>query len=647
MKTEPVEQGRPLQEVARNLRTLIEQVPAVIYVAALDETGSRLFINPRIEAMLGFSDRECREDPGLWLRQLHPGDKERVLTEIRRSRDNGRQVHSEYRLLARDSHTVWVQDEAVAICDEEGRPCFLKGVMLDVSRYRSQEETPQKGEAEFRAVFERVATGIALVDMEGRLIESNPALQRMLGYSEEELRNRVFFEFTCIEDAMADADLHKELVSGIRDHYQMEKRYARKDGSLIWGLMTVSLLRGGKDEPEFEITLVEDITERKHLEHQLLQSQKMETVGRLAGGIAHDFNNLLTVLSGYTELSLLETGENDRLKGNLEEITKATERASALTRQLLAFSRRQVMDLKVIDLNVLLKNLDKMLRRIIGEDIELRTLPAKNLGRVKTDPGQIEQVILNLAVNARDAMPKGGSLLIETTNIELDEEYARHHIGVEPGWYVMLSVTDTGCGMPPEVREHIFEPFFTTKEEGKGTGLGLSTVYGIIKQTGGNIWVYSEVGRGTTFKIYLPRVDEETDAFPSRDDPEALPKGNETVLLVEDDSSVRDLVARILKNQGYTILEARNGDEAIRIAREHAGKEIHLLLTDVVMPQMGGRELVARFRGLHPGVKVLFISGYSDNTITHQAMVKPGEPLLQKPFSLITLAKKVRDVLDR
>jgi len=519
--------------------------------------------------------------------------------------------------------------------------------MLDISQCRRPEEIPQKSEAKFRAIFERVATGIALVDMEGRLIEGNPALQRMLGYSEEELRNRAFGEFTYLEDVMTDASHWRELVSGTRDYYQVEKRYVRKDGSLVWGLMNVSLLRSGNNEPEFAIFIVEDITERKQLESQLLQSQKMETVGRLAGGVAHDFNNLLTVVGGYTQLSLLGIGENDPLKGNLEEIRKATERAATLTRQLLAFSRRQVMDLKVIDLNAVVKDLDKMLRRIIGEDIELRTILANDLGRVKTDPGQIEQVILNLAVNARDAMPKGGALLLETTNIELDEDYARYHIGVEPGWYVMLSVTDTGCGMSAEVREHLFEPFFTTKEKGKGTGLGLSTVYGIIKQSGGNIWVYSEINRGTTFKIYLPRVEEEIDSLPPRDESESLPTGNETVLLVEDDASVRELAAQILRNQGYTVLEAPHGHEAIRMARDGVEKKIHLLLTDVVMPQMGGRELVNQFRRLHPDVKVLFISGYSGNAVTHQAMVKPGERLLQKPFSPTTLAKKVREALDR
>jgi PAS domain S-box-containing protein len=522
-----------------------------------------------------------------------------------------------------------------------------KGVVLNISDRREPGETPQKREAKFRAIFERVAAGIALVDTGGRLMESNPALQKMLGYGEQELRNKGFLEFGYSDDAISDVDLYKELISGARDHYQMERRYTRKDGSPVWGLVNVSLFRNERGDPDFAIFMIEDITERKRLENQLLQSQKMETVGRLAGGIAHDFNNLLTVLSGYAQLSLLALGEDAPLRGNLVEIKKATERASALTHQLLAFSRRQVMDMKVIDLNTVLKDLDKMLRRIIGEDIELKTILAGNLGRVKTDPGQIEQVILNLVVNARDAMPKGGILLLETTNVELDEGYARYHIGVAPGRYVLLSVTDTGCGMSAEVREHIFEPFFTTKAKDKGTGLGLSTVYGIVKQSGGNIWVYSELDRGTTFKIYLPRVEEEADSLPYRVDDKMLPEGNETVLLVEDDPSVRELAARVLRNQGYTVLEAANGNEALRISREGNRGKIYLLLTDVVMPQMGGRELVSQFRAHYPEIKVLFISGYTDSTMTHNAILKPGEHFLEKPFSPTGLARKVREVLDR
>jgi len=400
-------------------------------------------------------------------------------------------------------------------------------------------------------------------------------------------------------------------------------------------------------------SLQNEIAERKRaeeekaaLKEQFRQSQKMEAIGRLAGGIAHDFNNLLTVIKGYSELALIKLKEGDPLKGNIEEIHRASQRAADLTRQLLAFSRRQILEFKVLDLNTILRDMDKMLLRILGEDIELVTLFAEGIGRVRTDPGQIEQMILNLAVNARDAMPNGGKLTIETSNIELNENYVRFHIAVKPGLYVMLSVSDTGVGMTPEVKERVFEPFFTTKEKGKGTGLGLSTVYGIVKQSGGNIWVYSELDHGTTFKIYLPRVEEEASTLLHGDDKRSLPQGSETVLLVEDDLSVRGLVVQVLRENGYNLLEAANGNEALRMAQEYAG-EIHLLLTDVVMPQMGGKELADRLKTLRPNIKVLFTSGYTDNAIVHHGVLEPGIDFLQKPFSPAALAHKVREVLDR
>jgi len=627
---------------------LKEQPTAVVtYITAFDETRNRLYISPQIEAMLGFSADEWLGDPGLVLKQLHPDDRERVLAEVFQSRDTGKPFCSEYRLLARDGHIVWVRDEAIVMRDEVGRPCFMQGLLLDISEQKRKEEMLQKNESKFRTIFERVAVGIALVSIDGQLVESNPALREMLRYDEEELRNRVFNEFTHPEDAAIDVDLDQELIAGKRDHYQIEKRFIRKDGGVVWCQLNVSLVRGGEEERPFTICMVEDITERKRLETQFFQSQKMETIGRLAGGIAHDFNNLLTVIKGYTQLSLSQIQEGDPCRENIEEIKGAAERAAELTNQLLTFSRRQILDMKVLDLNTIVRGLEKMMGRIIGEDIEMITVLDDRLGRVKTDPSQIEQVILNLVVNARDAMPAGGKLAIETANMVLDETYARTHIGVTPGSYEMLSVSDTGCGMSPEIKELIFEPFFTTKEEGKGTGLGLSTIYGIVRQSGGNIWVYSEPGRGTTFKIYLPRVEEETDVLPVQDDTDHLPKGNETVLLVEDDSSLRALAARVLRYQGYKVLEATNGHEAIGVARENTQERIHLLLTDVVMPYMGGRELVKRMKTLHSEIRVLFISGYTDHAITYHAGLKPGTPFLQKPFSPTALAKKVREVLDQ
>ena len=384
--------------------------------------------------------------------------------------------------------------------------------------------------------------------------------------------------------------------------------------------------------------------EKTALEEQFRQSQKMEAIGQLAGGIAHDFNNLLTVIKGYSELALVQLRAGNPLKDNIEEIKRASERAAELTRQLLAFSRRQVMELKVINLGTVLQNLEKMLRRVIGENIELIIKWEDDLGRVKVDPGQIEQVILNLVVNAKDAMPDGGSLRIEITHAELDEGYARKHVAVRPGRHVMLSVSDTGYGMTPEVQERVFDPFFTTKE--KGTGLGLSTVYGIVKQSGGNIWVYSELGHGTVFKIYLPEVDEPADGMGERSKGEEVPGGKETILLVEDEAAVLELTAQMLKNRGYRVLEAQNGADAILGCKGYRGL-IDLMVTDVVMPGMSGRELAGHLASVRPEMRVLYMSGYTDDAIIHYGILEEGVNFIQKPFSIGKLARKVREVLDK
>ena len=435
------------------------------------------------------------------------------------------------------------------------------------------------------------------------------------------------------------------------------KREAVAEEAVYLKLYNETLIRKleGKMEQLEQVnqSLDKDITERKRaeeeakaLQEQLRQSQKMEAIGSLAGGIAHDFNNLLTVIKGYSQLSLMELKEGDPLKPNIEEVQKAADRAAGLTRQLLAFSRRQVMEMRVLDPNTLLRDLDKMLRRIIGEDIELVTQLADDLGTIKADPGQVEQVIMNLAVNARDAMTKGGKLTIETANVELDKTYARNHVAVEPGPYVMLSVSDTGVGMTPEVRDRVFEPFFTTKEKGKGTGLGLSTVYGIVKQSGGNIWVYSEPGKGTAFKIYLSRVDEPLEEVGEKVVQKELTGRGETILVVEDEEEVRKLAVQILRRQGYTVLEASQGNEASHICEQHKGP-IHLMVMDVVMPGMNGRELAKSLEPHHPEMKVLYMSGYTDDAIVHHGVLEKGLSFLQKPFTIDGLLRKVREVLDK
>lgn len=386
--------------------------------------------------------------------------------------------------------------------------------------------------------------------------------------------------------------------------------------------------------------------EREHeREAHLRQSQKMEAVGRLAGGIAHDFNNLIAVVLLHSELMLRDLAQNCDLRRRAEEIRKAADRAASLTRQLLAFSRKQVLQPRVLDLNDVVADLNKMLPRLIGEHIELLTVTEAGLGKVKADPGQLEQVIMNLVVNARDAMPKGGKLAIETANIELDESYSSRHIAVQPGRYVMLAVSDNGDGMDAQTQARIFEPFFTTKEQGKGTGLGLSTVYGIVKQSGGNIWVYSEVGWGTTFKVYLPRVDQAVEQVVPVEAHAILPHATETVLLVEDEEMILKAAKEILELHGYRVLEASGSKEALAFCQTHR-ENIDLMITDVVMPQMGGRELAEQLRPLRPGMKVLYMSGYTDDAIAHHGVLEPGTAFLEKPFTARALAHKVREVLN-
>jgi two-component system cell cycle sensor histidine kinase/response regulator CckA len=427
-------------------------------------------------------------------------------------------------------------------------------------------------------------------------------------------------------------------------------RHRKKDGTIIDVEITShQLIFDGR---KAGVVLANDITDRQRAEEalhqseeQLRQSQKMEAVGKLAGGVAHDFNNLLTAITCHSELSLRRLRRSDPVCRNIEAIKKASERAAALTHQLLAFSRKQVLQLKVLDINNVVVETNKLLRRLIGEDVDLLTVLEPTLGQIKADPGQIGQVLMNLSVNARDAMPHGGKLTIETTNVYIDEEYARRHVSIDAGWYVMLKVSDTGCGMDADTQKRIFEPFFTTKEVGKGTGLGLSTVYGIVKQSGGSIWVYSEVGVGTTFKIYLPRTDSVFDSLEVQSDHDESPLGTETVLLVEDEEMVRDMAHEILRMSGYRVLEARHGGEALSVSEQHDGP-IHLMLTDVVMPQMSGRELAERLVPLRPGLRVLYMSGYTDDAIVHHGVLDEGMAFIEKPFTPNALARKVREALD-
>lgn len=523
--------------------------------------------------------------------------------------------------------------------------CFLAMLIcwLNAALRQAQEDL-RRSELNFRSLVTNAPYGICRCDSTGKILDANPAFLELLGLTSisEVVGQHIYTLY-------ADADQWFDLADYLRSSAPFKGLTAvwkRKSGTTVVRVSGRSVPNGRSEGVVFEL-FAEDITERHALEQQLRQSQKMEAVGRLAGGIAHDFNNLLMVISGYSEFLLERLGAEPHLRGPAQEIASASERASSLTRQLLAFSRKQMLAPRIVNLNDVATDNLKMLTRMIGEDIDLVFSPTPNLWPVRADAGQIEQVIMNLAVNARDAMPSGGKLTIETSNVTLDEDYARVHAPLRADDYVMISISDTGMGMDSETQQHIFEPFFTTKGP-KGTGLGLSTVYGIVKQSGGYIWVYSEIGRGTTFKIYLPRVAS-LEVHPAQVSParqfQNVEPGTETILLVEDEANLRYLARQYLEKQGYKVIEAADGAVAMQIAVAHDAT-IHLLLTDVIMPGMNGRELAQRISEIRPNIKILYMSGYTENVIGHNGTLDAGVRLLQKPFNLRDLKSKVREVLD-
>ncbi len=531
------------------------------------------------------------------------------------------------------------QDEQSLFAEVAADIAFgLRNIDLERERKRT-EEALRLAASQWQDTFDATEEMIAIIDRDNRIVRANRAM-------------KMAFENTTVTGALCC-----ELVHG-SDHpiegcvtlaafetgksAHLEIREDHLGGR--WLDIAGSPIKDESGNVQQVVHLMRDITERKRLEEQLGQVAKLESIGRLAGGVAHDFNNILTGIIGYTQLLVEQVGEDSPAGHDLTQIRELADRATALTRQLLAFSRRQTLEPVVLNINNLVENTSKMLGRIIGEDIDLQFSPGEDLGNVRADSAQIEQVLMNLAVNARDAMPRGGKLTIETGNVVLDQDYAGSHVGVKPGRYVMLAVTDTGCGIEEEALPHIFEPFFTTKEIGKGTGLGLSTVYGIVKQHGGNIWVYSEQDKGTTFKVYLPRVDADADELRKREEIKPM-GGNETILLVEDEKAVRDLATRILQDRGYTVLTAASPPEAECVLGLHSG-DVALLLTDVVLPEGGGLELYEHMVRDRPSLKVLYMSGYTDNSIAHRGILKPGTNFIQKPFTPDDLARKVREVLD-
>ncbi len=515
-------------------------------------------------------------------------------------------------------------------------------IALAIDRRRA-EEALRKKEEMFRLLFSHNPLPTWVIDRETlRFLEVNEAAVRVYGYSQEEFKNMTILDFRAEEEKAKMLHYLKENSGdGL---YRGRWKHRKKDGKTIEVETTVHELEySGK---RVRLIVAQDVSERQILEQQLRQSQKMEAVGRLAGGVAHDFNNLLMVIKGHTELLRNVLPPADEYSRKIEQIERAADRASGLTRQLLAFSRLQMLQPKVMNLNDAVGDMGRLLPRLIGEDIELVIQSAENLGAIRADRSQMEQIIMNLVVNARDAMPDGGKLIIETSNIELDRLYNEKHPIVREGRYVLLCVSDTGTGMSLETQAHIFEPFFTTKAQGKGTGLGLATVYGVVKQSGGFIWVYSELGRGTTFKIYFPRVDQPVDHMDATPSASEAPSGSETILLTEDERDVREVAREFLESGGYTVIEARDGIEALGVVEKHEGA-IDLLITDMVMPRMTGQELATRLKEQRPTLRMLYMSGYSERAAADSLRAEPGVRLLAKPFSRSALLRAVHELLKK
>jgi PAS domain S-box-containing protein len=519
---------------------------------------------------------------------------------------------------------------------------FVARQLASAVEIKRNEQALRRSEARYRSLVQSSVYGIYRSSLEGRFLDVNPALIAMLGYASAE---EVLF-LDPEKDVFAQAEEHTRLIDEFRRTGRLdgiEVQWKRNDGNTITVRISGRAVSSADEPADVLEAIAEDVTDRRALEDQFRQAQKMEAVGRLAGGVAHDFNNLLMVISGYAEVVLAELGPHHLLRDKALAIQQASDRATTLTRQLLAFSRKQLLELKVVDVNAIVSDMERLLRPLIGEDVEFLTSLTNEAAHTRADAGQLEQVLMNLVVNAKDAMSGGGTLTIQTERIVVDDGHRRGATFIRPGDYVMLSVSDTGMGMDKETQSRIFEPFFTTKEKGKGTGLGLSTVYGIVKQSGGYVMVQSEEGRGTTFHIYLPRVEGVAERHPVPVAHTAL-GGTETVLLVEDEESVRQLVRETLAAKGYRVVEADNGESGVAVAAKHQGK-IDLVITDVVMPGMGGRELVKQLAQTRPETKVLYLSGYTEDAIVSEGTIESGAAFLQKPFTLQNLARKVREVL--
>jgi two-component system cell cycle sensor histidine kinase/response regulator CckA len=634
--------GRKVAEEALRKANETSVYASPVPIIAVDTENRVTTWNPAAEALFGWSEKEVMGQP----LSIIPIDEADAAAAMHQRVLQGEVLTGvEVRRRKRDSTAVAISLSATPLWDTNHKVRGIIGFFTDITQRKRAEEALQTAEGKYRGIFENALEGIYQSTPGGKYISANPALARMFGFtSPQELINA---RTDISNQEYVTPQSRVELVAELENRGVVrgfEYQAYRRDGSTMWVSVSAHAVKNDRGHiTHFEGT-VQDVTQRRELEQQLRQMQKIEAVGRLAGGVAHDFNNILMAISSYAELLHGKLPEKDGSRRYVDEIAKATDRAASLTQGLLAFSRKQVISPKVLDLNALITDQAKMLKRLIPENIELFFLPGDSLGRVKVDPSQVEQIVMNLVINAKDAISNVGKILVETCNAELDQpEDGLHHSAPNEN-YVMLAVSDTGCGMDAETQTHIFEPFFTTKEQGKGTGLGLAIVFGIVKQSGGHVFVHSELGHGTTFKVYLPRVE---DAVQSKDVETSATsfRGSETILLVEDEEAVRESAAEYLVANGYTVLKAEAGPAALKIAEEHS-QPIHLLLTDLIMPQMSGRELAGKIAGIHPETKVVFMSGYSNNLLSNEQVLDSKHVLLQKPFRLTVLGSSIREALN-
>ena len=622
-----------LRESEAKYRLLVNQIPAVVFKGYQDWSVD--FFDRKIEKLTGYPKEEFDSRQLKWCDLVHPEDLDMFRGVFKQALNTDKSYVREYRIRKKDGEIAWIQARGQIFCDAADQVDYVSGVFFDITARKAAETIIHQERQRFFSLLDMLPATVCLVAPDFTLPFANRQFREIFG----DPQGRTCHELIHGRPTPCDECNLREILE-TRKPVEWERTSPEGRTYHVYNYPFADI-----DGSPMILKLGIDITARKALEAQLLQAQKMEAVGRLAGGVAHDFNNLLMAIMGYSELIRTSLVKDDPLYKYSEDILKATERAASLTQQLLAFSRRQVMQPQVLNLNRVVADLEKMLRRLIGEHIELEIVAGPDLGAVKADPGQINQIIMNLAVNARDAMPKGGRLIMATDNIEFTASHKCRFEDLPPGRYVRLTVTDTGSGMDAETLDHIFEPFFTTKEMGKGTGLGLPMVYGIVKQNGGCVDVESRPGQGATFKIYLPRIEAAVEAPGARMSLAAKLEGSETILVVEDEDALRTLLCRFFRLYGYNVLEARHGGEALLICERHPGP-IHLMITDVVMPQMSGKELADRLAPLHPEMTVFFMSGYTDSDLTGYGAPESSQHFIPKPFRPMDLVKKVRDFLD-